>query len=241
MKRPPAQASLGFTRQDKVRHRQWSERAQGKKVRRGPGRPKSKTSGVSHLKRPELAEKSAVHVTLKVRKHVPNLRSRRRFSVIKKAFVRFCTGQGFRLVRFSVLSNHMHFVLEADSKKALSLGMQKLSHSISRRLSALNVRENGGKVSTKAGKYTESKGWLGKVFADRYHAHVLKTPTEMQHAIRYVLQNAEHHHVYNVNAEIVDEFCSAAKGNVGLTTSPLGYLLRRACDAYPSMPRRTAK
>jgi putative transposase len=31
------------------------------------------------------------------------------------------------------------------------------------------------------------------VFADRYHARALKTPLEVKHALRYVLQNAAHH------------------------------------------------
>jgi hypothetical protein len=37
------------------------------------------------------------------------------------------------------------------------------------------------------------KGWIGKVFRDRYHSHVLKTFSEMQRAIEYVLRNAEKH------------------------------------------------
>ena len=229
MKRVPAQASIAFSRKEKVAHRQWSERVQGKRVRRGPGRPKSKNAGVSHHGRAKLSPKSALHVTLKVRKHVPNLRTRRRFSVIKKTFVRFCSGSGFRLVRFSVMSNHLHLVVEADSKQALSQGMQKVLHSISRRLNALNVVEQGGRVSTKTGSYSELRGWLGSVFLDRYHAHLLKTPTEMQNAVRYVLQNAEHH---QVRGEGVHDYTSSVESDVKLVEKPLGFLLLRACNEY---------
>ena len=33
----------------------------------------------------------------------------------------------------------------------------------------------------------------GKVFTDRYHAHVLRTPREVRNALVYVLQNARRH------------------------------------------------
>src|SRR5439155_20013934 len=33
----------------------------------------------------------------------------------------------------------------------------------------------------------------GRVFDDRYHARVLRTPTEVRHALRYVLENARKH------------------------------------------------
>jgi len=36
-------------------------------------------------------------------------------------------------------------------------------------------------------------GRKGRVFDDRYHARVLRTPTEVRHAIRYVLDNARKH------------------------------------------------
>ena len=33
----------------------------------------------------------------------------------------------------------------------------------------------------------------GKLFAERYHARVLRTPTEVRTVLRYVLLNARHH------------------------------------------------
>jgi len=36
-------------------------------------------------------------------------------------------------------------------------------------------------------------GRKGRVFDDRYHARVLRTPTEVRHAIHYVLENARKH------------------------------------------------
>ena len=230
MKHVPVQAVLPFGRKEKVLNRQMRERAEGKRVRRGPGRPKSKNAGMSHQKRPVLGEKTAVHVTVRASRHVPNLRTRRRFSAIKKAFVKFCRGDGvgFRLVHFAVLSNHVHFVVEADGRRALSMGMQKVLHSVSRRLNALNVKESGAEIRKGAGGYAQARGWLGRVFSDRYHSHVLKSPTEMQRAIRYVVTNAEHHY----GATDHDPFTSMGANDPNLVTHPRGFLLMRACRRY---------
>lgn len=233
MKRIPTQALLELGRKERVINRQIRERSDGKKVRPGLGRPKKKNNDrLSHQRRQALAEQTAVHVTLRVRRHVPNLRARRRFNVIKQAFVRFCRARpGFRLVHFAVLSNHLHFIVEADSKPALSMGLQKVLHSISRRLNALNVREQGGKISTKRGAYSKLSGWLGRVFADRYHAHVLKTPTEMGHAVRYVLENADHHYDSS-GRRGPDSFTSLGTADPALVVPAKGFLLARECRRY---------
>ena len=57
---------------------------------------------------------------------------------------------------------------------ALSRGMQGLCIRLAKRLNALSNRR-------------------GAVFADRYHAHPLKTPRETKRAVRYVLTNYRHH------------------------------------------------
>ncbi|HEY2748716.1 MAG TPA: hypothetical protein VGL86_29050 [Polyangia bacterium] len=36
-------------------------------------------------------------------------------------------------------------------------------------------------------------GRHGKVLADRYHGHILRTPTEVRSARHYLLQNARRH------------------------------------------------
>jgi hypothetical protein len=38
----------------------------------------------------------------------------------------------------------------------------------------------------------------GKVFADRYHARVLRTPSEVRSALHYVLNNNAHHSNHGV-------------------------------------------
>jgi hypothetical protein len=34
----------------------------------------------------------------------------------------------------------------------------------------------------------------GRVLGDRYHLHILKTPTEVRHAVHYLRNNARHHY-----------------------------------------------
>jgi len=39
-------------------------------------------------------------------------------------------------------------------------------------------------------------GRRGRVFADRHHDRILRSPREVRHALRYVLNNARKHGVY---------------------------------------------
>jgi hypothetical protein len=74
----------------------------------------------------------------------------------------------------------------------------------------------------------------GAVFADRYHAHVLRTPREVVHAIRYVLGNHAHHaeaRGERVGFRFGDPFSSAVFLAVELpaeapVASPATWLLR---------------
>jgi REP element-mobilizing transposase RayT len=143
--------------------------------RAGAGRkPRGPQAGISHAPRPPVASAHPVPVTLRVRRHVFNLRSRRCFRVIRAAFVQARERHGMRLVHFSVQGNHLHLFVEARGRDALSRGMHGLSIRLARGLNGAMDRR-------------------GPVFADRYHAHVLKTPVEVRNALRYLLTNGEHH------------------------------------------------
>jgi len=50
----------------------------------------------------------------------------------------------------------------------------------------------------------------GKVFADRYHGHVLRSRREVAHAVRYVLGNYRHHTLETLPAH-GDDPCSSAR------------------------------
>ena len=76
-------------------------------------------------------------------------------------------------------------------------------------------------------------GRNGKVFLDRYHAHVLKTPREVRHAVRYVLENFRHHLREDVAPAGADPCSSAAWFDRSLNddapiASPQTWLLRNA-------------
>ena len=80
----------------------------------------------------------------------------------------------FRLCHYAILNDHLHFLVEAQSRLALSRGLQGLLIRIARTLNKLWGRQ-------------------GKVFADRYHDHVLTSPREVRNALRYVFGNGKKH------------------------------------------------
>jgi REP element-mobilizing transposase RayT len=172
--------------------------------RRGAGRkPKGDKPLVSHAARPEFHRPTPVHVTLKVARDVPNLRSSRRFREITRCFAASRGLHGLRLVDFSVLSNHLHLVVEADSKRSLSRGVQGLSVRLARSLNQLFGRR-------------------GKLFADHHHSRLLKTPTEVANAIGYVRNNANHHY----GERGADPFSSAHGDARAVLAEAVGWLLR---------------
>src|SRR5262245_1819645 len=143
--------------------------------RTGAGRPpKGDRPGVSHLRRPLHSRHHPLHVTLRVKQGVSSLREQALFSVVRKALAGAKQQFGFSLVHFSVQRDHLHLIAEANDRTALSRGVQGLSIRI-----ALAVNRQLGRK--------------GRLFADRYHARALKTPREVQFALRYVLLNERKH------------------------------------------------
>src|SRR5204862_4207404 len=132
-----------------------------------------------------------IHVTLRTVFGVGYLRGPRLYRSIEAA-IRECQERfGMRVVHFSVQGNHLHLLVEAEGAGSLSHGMQGLTIRLAR---AIN----------------RAAGRSGKVFADRYHAHVLRTPTEAANALRYVLQNFRHHLREDVAPTGIDPCSSAA-------------------------------
>jgi REP element-mobilizing transposase RayT len=139
---------------------------------------------------------------LKLKHGLPRLRGRKPFNAIAAAFRKYAKGNGFRLVHFSVQHDHLHLMVEADGKAMLSRGMQKLVISISRRLNLL---------------WGDGKRWLGRLFRERYHAHVLKTLSEVRHAWIYLLHNGAKHK--ETAPGVCDPYSSAAHFD-GYASSP---------------------
>ena len=137
------------------------------------GRPKKDGAGVPHLPR-AVHSRFPLHVTLRVRPHVWQLRSRRCFTIIEQAFFKAAARADARIAQFSVQHNHVHMVVEADDARALARALQGLCIRVAKRLNGL-------------------MGQRGAVFADRYHSRPLRTPTEVRRALVYCLCNGRKH------------------------------------------------
>jgi REP element-mobilizing transposase RayT len=179
--------------------------AQKRKKKRG--RKKTGTAGVKHAVRP-FAPRCPLHVTLRMERHVWNLRARRCFRVLERAFYAGCSRFGGRVCHFSVQHNHVHLMVEAIDRTALARAMQGLEIRMAKGLNRVMARK-------------------GRVFADRYHAKVLKTPSQVRAALVYVLANGRKHLTafgHRLPAGWVDP-CSSAPWFDGWTVGgPLIYL-----------------
>ncbi len=195
--------------------------------RPGAGRPKKPGAGVPHVRRPALAARHPVHVTTRVCSEAARLRSVSCFRAIASCVARARERVGFRLVHFSVQSNHLHLIVEARDAVALSRGIQSLSIRIAKAINRVLQRR-------------------GRMFADGYHAHTLRSPTEVANAIAYVLGNAMIHAArrgLRVDPDAVDQLTSYA--NRQLVAQPHTWLLRvgwvLGVPAGVSAPRSRAR
>ncbi len=110
-------------------------------ARRGAGRKrKSERKNVPHRIRTQF-RKGALHVTVRIRREVWNLRTHRCFRALRRAFERGCERFGFRLVHFSVQGNHMHFVVEAPDAVTLGRAMKGLEVRMARALNKVMDRK----------------------------------------------------------------------------------------------------
>jgi len=126
------------------------------------------------LARPALSKHHPVHVTLRARDGIESLRGTAMFRSVRGALAGGRDRFGFRMVHFSVQRDHLHLLVEARDRRALSRGMQGLAIRVAK---AVNRRLRR----------------RGKVFGDRYHARALRTPRETRLALRYVLSNLRKH------------------------------------------------
>lgn len=186
--------------------------------RKGAGRkPKGPKAGVAHNRRPVLAARFPVHVTVRMLPHVWNLRSRRAFTEIRQAVLAAAQRFGMRLCEFSVQGNHLHLIVEATDQAALGRGMKGLGVRLAR---GLNRMMNGRR---------------GRVLADRYHEHVLRTPGEVKRAVDYVIHNYRKHVLERggtLTAAFVDPYSSASREHGIVLPRPHSWLLGQ-CRPQP--------
>jgi len=174
MKRKARQQVFGFTN--------WG----GK--RRGAGRkPNGDRARSSHAKRPKLAARFPVLVTMRLRAGLQSLRADDTHTLMKEALAAGSNGT-FRVIEYSVQSNHLHAIVEANNESALSRGMNGLATRVARGLNRLWKR-------------------AGRVFDDRFHARILRCPRAVRMALIYVLNNARKHGAWR--ARMPDAYSSA--------------------------------
>jgi REP element-mobilizing transposase RayT len=160
-------------RQTKLRFRTWG----GK--REGAGRKKVRPGAVSHAARPPLASRYPVHVSYKVAGDLPSLRQPDLLQLIEGCLGEIAEkaekeGADFRAAHYSIQREHLHLIVEAHNRKALTRGLKGLAGRIAKRINKLLERK-------------------GAVFVDRYFERILRTPKQTRHCLLYVLNNARRH------------------------------------------------
>jgi len=142
-------------------------------ARDGAGRPPNRNR-VSHAKRPLVKSRLPMHITLSMRSDVPQLRNYDLVPILKRAFFACLDKDAFRIVQFSIQTNHIHLICEAAGNEGLARGIQAWAVRVARGLN-------------------RKLGRRGSVFSDRYHVEIITMPKQMRNTYCYVLQNARHH------------------------------------------------
>jgi putative transposase len=192
--------------------------------RPGAGRPRTSPhpgligTGVPHLKRTEFAARYPVHITQRVRPGIGHLRTQSRLGLIRDA-LRAASGKfAMQVVHFSIQGNHLHLIVEAEGREALSKSMKGLAVRVA---IALN----------------RSIGRRGTVFADRYHSRVLASPRQVANTLRYVLQNYRKHARETLPWSWKDPFASSTAAPL---RAPAVWLLREGWTRAKSPSRLSA-
>ena len=129
------------------------------------GRKRIHSKGVSHLKRETVTKRTPQHVNFKFN---CSIRNKDCLKLLKRS-IQNAQKMGLKIIHFSLQSNHVHLITEAENNEVLTRGMRALTITFSKGLNR------------------------GRVQLERYHLHVLKTLREVKHAIVYVLFNEQKH------------------------------------------------
>jgi REP element-mobilizing transposase RayT len=198
-----------------------SARARGRK-------PKGKLACAPHEPRPEHDRRHPVHVTIRVVGNVDGLRRRDIYLALREATIVTARREDFRIAHMSIQRDHIHLIVEADHKDALSKGVRGFSISAARQINRA-ITARGGDRRT------------GKVIGDRFHARPLTSPRAVRHALAYLLCNWRHHgedRAEPARSWLVDPFSSGPLffGWKELEDSPILWPLR--ATYHPLIVRR---
>jgi REP element-mobilizing transposase RayT len=148
------------------------------------------------------------------------LRNQFVFPTIRKALAKATRiRKDFRITQFSVQGDHVHLIVEAESKAALSRGMQGLAIRVARAVNALVRR-------------------TGKVWADRFFSRELRSPRVVRNALAYVLNNFRKHRASSAGK--IDPYSSAPYFNGFCELGGSAPWELRASHELPLVPRGVA-
>jgi REP element-mobilizing transposase RayT len=149
--------------------------------RKGAGRkPKGSRRGTPHRTRPEVKLRHPLHVVLRVVPAVESLRTRKLYQAIREATIVATLRERIRIVHISLQRNHIHLLVEAESKGALARGLQGFQISAARN------------INTRLGESCYRRR-RGRVFADRYFADAITSPRRARNALSYTINNWRKH------------------------------------------------
>jgi REP element-mobilizing transposase RayT len=111
---------------------------------------------------------------------IGSLRKRDMYLAVRDASLTTARREDFRIVHASVQGDHIHLIVEAQDKDAISRGMRGFEISAAMRINNAVTKRTGRRRR-------------GAVFPDRYHMRVLTSPRAVKHALAYVLNNWRKH------------------------------------------------
>jgi len=144
--------------------------------RKGAGRKPGRFRKPAHRARPPLSPRHPVHVTYRLEPYVRVLRDRDLYHVFRRVLACYLERPGFRIVHISIQTNHLHLIVEAADREALTSGLQSFA------------------IRCAIGLHDKC-GTTGKVFTFRYHSTQITTPRQAHNSVTYVLNNWRRHHL----------------------------------------------
>ena len=138
-----------------------------------------------------------MHITMRARGGLPSFRSERVHAMMLRVLSRQLAPRRkytdqFKVIHFSIQSNHLHVMVEATDTTALRAGVSGLVIAFAKRLMDLLGRESG------------------KVWEQRYHSRELGSPREVRNVLSYLFNNFKKHGATTHGDGIVDAYSSAA-------------------------------
>ena len=168
--------------------------------RPGAGRKvvKGRRPNVAHRTRVVHKARHPVHVTLRLGRGLPSLRTQLIHGMLRSVLFgqrKRRYANAFQVVEFSIQDNHLHLIVEASGEEAhdaLRAGVSGLVIAFAKRLNRMLHRR-------------------GKVWGDRWHGRELASPREVRNTLVYVFRNVAHHGTRMIGDGALDQLSSAPR------------------------------